>query len=337
MRLFIAVSLMLLASSVSAQSLQMTPQMCSTFATDRVMDTRNYMSAEYNYNRTYNMLCRSSESNNDTRFNLAASVTNFIGGVAAPVSGALDFSSKRSYADNVCKQLEKMSEEQRRVAFASQSYSDNMRDATLACLNVVRDMALQRTGLFAYAAPDNSHLTEYVVTFEAKPNPIRPISLKAVGGDNIRCKYANQEQFLPLEVNVNGPLVFHCEKHTDEGSTISFHTEEMGDTHVRLPGKSDMAIVALQARVDALSRLQAMQAERRVILDECDFPAGSPYNIVGIGWGVESITNMWNRMDHPVKADCPAGQVVVGIHSGHHNGYEDRQFRYKCCTVKLSD
>jgi hypothetical protein len=42
-----------------------------------------------------------------------------------------------------------------------------------------------------------------------------------------------------------------------------------------------------------------------------------------------------NNWDQPVNFTCPAGKVKVGEHSVHSNHYEDRLYRFKCCSVAI--
>lgn len=314
---------------------QMSPEVCQGFARERLMDTRSYMSADFNYQQHNEMVCRNTQRDTDTKFGLASSFSAIVNYVPIQGAGSLDMAHKKSYVDNYCKHIETMSQDEKRVAFSSQQFSSNMRDTTNACLDVVKEVLLQRGGIFAYASPNNSQLTEFLVSVEVRPNPTTDVELTGYSGSNTTCKYqGNPVQ--PMKLNLNGPTLFLCQKPHDEGTYLTIHTSKMADSQVRLPGQSDMKILALQSQMDSLSNLLAQQANRKVELADCDYPTGSPYTFVGRAWGVEGLTNMWNNLDQKLKADCPVGQVIVGAESGHHNTPEDRQFRYKCCTVRLN-
>lgn len=53
------------------------------------------------------------------------------------------------------------------------------------------------------------------------------------------------------------------------------------------------------------------------------------------------ITNDWfdqcawtdyvNDFDKPALFHCPRDQVLTGVHSYHHDGYEDRRWKFQCC------
>lgn len=50
------------------------------------------------------------------------------------------------------------------------------------------------------------------------------------------------------------------------------------------------------------------------------------------------ITPGWaNYWDQPVNQLCPTGKVRIGEHSIHHNHYEDRIYRFKCCSVVFEE
>ncbi|KAK6986887.1 dermatopontin [Biomphalaria glabrata] len=40
-----------------------------------------------------------------------------------------------------------------------------------------------------------------------------------------------------------------------------------------------------------------------------------------------------NTFDNPVTFTCPGDSVITGIESYHDNHYEDRRYRFQCCTV----
>jgi hypothetical protein len=44
-----------------------------------------------------------------------------------------------------------------------------------------------------------------------------------------------------------------------------------------------------------------------------------------------------NNWDQPVNFTCPAGKVKIGELSVHHNGTEDRIYRFKCCSVVVEE
>lgn len=44
-----------------------------------------------------------------------------------------------------------------------------------------------------------------------------------------------------------------------------------------------------------------------------------------------------NNWDHPIDYVCPSGQVMVGMNSIHHNSYEDRRYRFACCSMRIGD
>lgn len=44
-----------------------------------------------------------------------------------------------------------------------------------------------------------------------------------------------------------------------------------------------------------------------------------------------------NNFDQPIDYVCPAGQVMVGMNSDHQNDYEDRRFRFACCSMRIGD
>lgn len=44
-----------------------------------------------------------------------------------------------------------------------------------------------------------------------------------------------------------------------------------------------------------------------------------------------------NYFDKPVDFQCPLGFTIIGFSSYHHNKYEDRRFRYKCCQISSKD
>lgn len=330
MALAMAVSFPCMAQS----SYQMSPEVCQGFARERLMDTKNYMSSEFNYQQHHEMVCRNTQRDTDTKFGLASSFSAIVNFVPMQGAGSMDFSKKKSYVDEYCKHIESMSQDEKKVAFSSQQFSDNMRDTTNACLDVVKDVLLQRGGIFAYASPNNTQLTEFLVSVEVRPNPQVDIDLTGYSGSDTTCTFQGKP-LEPMKLNLNGPTLFLCRKPQDEGTYLTLHTSKMADFAVRLPGQEDKKILAMQSQMDSLSNLVAQQANRQVELADCDYPTGSPYTFVGVAWGVEGITNMWNNLDQKMQVDCPTGQVMIGVQSGHFNPAEDRQFRYKCCTVRL--
>ncbi|KAI8512816.1 hypothetical protein Bbelb_094550 [Branchiostoma belcheri] len=46
-------------------------------------------------------------------------------------------------------------------------------------------------------------------------------------------------------------------------------------------------------------------------------------------------TGYVNWFDHAMDFEVPASYYVVGMHGYHHNGYEDRRYRFTLCRVSL--
>lgn len=42
-----------------------------------------------------------------------------------------------------------------------------------------------------------------------------------------------------------------------------------------------------------------------------------------------------NNFDQRLAFTCPRGKVLTGIQSVHHNGFEDRRFRFRCCGLQV--
>ena len=46
-------------------------------------------------------------------------------------------------------------------------------------------------------------------------------------------------------------------------------------------------------------------------------------------------TDDWvNNYDEPFLFQCPANNILTGVQSIHHNSYEDRRFKFRCCRAK---
>ena len=45
-------------------------------------------------------------------------------------------------------------------------------------------------------------------------------------------------------------------------------------------------------------------------------------------------TDNVNDFDEPLLFQCPANYVMSGVKSVHHNGREDREWRFKCCKTR---
>ncbi|GAB3335364.1 hypothetical protein [Marilutibacter aestuarii] len=313
----------------------LSPEVCQGFAREPLMDSRSFMAAAYNYQQHMEMVCRNTSKGTEAKFGLASSFSTIVNYVPVSGSGSADLAYKKSYVDGYCRHIEGMSEESRRVAFSSQEFSANMKETTQSCLEIVKAAALDRARIFAYAEPNNSQLTSYVVTVDVKPSPRQEVELTGYSSNGAVCSFRGQP-VEKMELNLDGSTMFVCNKLGDEGTSLVLHTAKMGDVSVRLPGQTDAKIETMQVQIDSLSNMLRHQAEREVILSNCEFPTGDAYNVTNIGWNLPSYNNMWNKMDHPVNADCPSGKVIIGVNSAHRNEYEDRQWRYKCCTVELS-
>src|SRR5690606_9302134 len=98
--------------------------------------------------------------------------------------------------------------------------------------------------------------------------------------------------------------------------------------------RADMKLLEIESQIESLRSLVAAEARKEVVVDDCEFPTGEPYTFSGQGH-LHGLSNLWNHLDGLLLADCPVGQVMVGVHSHHWNGIEDRQFRFKCCSVTL--
>lgn len=333
-RILIGTVLCVSLSAFAQSSDGLSPEVCKGFADNRLMDTESYMSTDFNYRQHHEMVCRNTQRNTDTKFSMAGSMSSIVDFVPTTLGGALDFSRKKDYVDNYCRHIESLSEDHRRVAFSSQQFSANMRDTTAQCLDVVRDALLRRGAVFAYAKPNNTSLTEYLVSVEVRPNPRQMVELRGISAVNTSCTYGGRPLQIPMTLNLDGPTQFMCSKPHDEGTYLSIHTASMGDAEVRLPGRADMKFLEIESQIESLRSLVAAEARKEVVVENCEFPIGGPYTFSGQGH-LHGLSNLWNHLDGELLADCPVGQVMVGVHSHHWNGIEDRQFRFKCCSVTL--
>jgi hypothetical protein len=337
-----AAGAMAIALPCFAQSgLSLTPDVCKVFSREQLMDTSQFMSWEFKYNQHHEMVCRNTQQDTETKFNMASSFSAVVNYVPLGGSGALDFSRKKAEIENYCRYIEKLSQDEKRVAFSSTSFGNNMAAVTTACLDVIREGIKNSHGILAYSSPNNSTLTEFMVTIEPKPRrEMGDVSITGYTATSNTLCYSNGKALSlpmqPIKLSLDAQNTFLCSKPGTDGTYITFHTSSMGDTDkLWLPGQNDTKLMSVQSQIDSLTSLLAVQSSRKIVLEDCDYPTGAPYDQIGVAWGMEGKTNVWNRLDKHFEASCPAGKTIVGLDSGHHNSYEDRQFRFKCCSVVL--
>lgn len=305
------------------------------------MDTGRYMSWEFKYNQHREMVCRNTQQDTETKFDMASSFSGVVNYTPMSAAGSLGLSRKKEEVDQYCKHIDRLSHDEKRIAFSSTAFSDNMAAVTNACLDVIKESVRSNNGMLAYSSPNNSTLTEFMITIF--PKPVREkgdVSITGYTATSSTTCYSNGRSLVlpmePIKLALDAQNTFLCSKPGTEGTYITFHTTNMGDTEkLWLPGQNDAKLLSVQAQIDSLGSLLTAQSSKKISLEACEYPTGAPYDKIGNAWGMEGKTNVWNRLDHHFEASCPAEKVIVGVDSGHHNTPEDRQFRFMCCSVVL--
>ena len=86
------------------------------------------------------------------------------------------------------------------------------------------------------------------------------------------------------------------------------------------PRDSSIVAKAKDSSAAIIERVKQIVASSSVKLHNCSIPNDGAYV---------------NAFDQPVEFTCPADQVMVGESSYHNNEPEDRQYRFRCCSIAV--
>lgn len=327
MRLLSLAALFALAAPAYAQSALASLETCQGYANSNLFDTKGVMSYEMRYASHIDDTCSNTSVSTDSKFALAVPI-------AEKLSIGLDASNKKESLDTYCRKIASLDTHEKNLHFSSKFFGDAMASTAKSCLDVVKSAIYARGGLSAYAIPNNSTLTSFHVTVSARPSPTSAVALVGINGDNVTCTDGGAPLAFPHQLVIDQDNTFVCSKPATRGTYLSFNTDVMGSTDaIHLPGTTESELAGLSARLDYMSHLITALSARKIVLTDCTFPEGPGYDNVVVGHNL-TIQHSWNKLDHPIQDDCPVNKVMFGLESDHRNGFEDRGFQFKCCSVE---
>ena len=232
------------------------------------------------------------------------------------------------------------------------SYSSSWRSSDTA-VQAWRDCV---TGFFASGTEGtksalfpNEGLTGAIVQISrrSRADPIK-FSIDSVegAGDGINCTF-NGSNAVGADFGTRTDVSLTCSKPRDIDASFALNTSWGQIGVFRIPGFNP-TIAAMRTEISQLrdqigisnSRIDTIDKRRSVEIYDCDYPATDipAQNGYGASPGVIVQTqNAWNSFDFLLEKQCPNGQVMHGVWGAHDNHFEDRQFKFMCCSLRVSE
>ena len=133
----------------------------------------------------------------------------------------------------------------------SQEVSSALISAFGTCLEHQEQALTHRSGVYAYAKPENPRLATFLVTLIVQPQRFdSDLELISIEG-SVECRINNSPVDTPHKLTTR-ETVFTCYNHGSEGAIVAFNTSVGTSDLVKLPSRGDNRLLELENRLSIL-------------------------------------------------------------------------------------
>ena len=288
-------------------------QQCGFILAGNIHDESYYLGYDYHAVRLNNWACESgfvsAESMRDFAAELGITVKAIPIGIKLSDRDSVFRASLKQWCDSADVNI---LEDGFRTGY-SRVVSAELVSAFKYCADKKGDALSGRSGAYAYARPENSSLTTFLVTLIVdSPNREMPLELKSIEG-SVECRFGNQAIATPWSLSTR-ETVFTCVSYSGNGASAAFNTS-VGSSIVDFPSRDRGRILALERRLLRMEESYDRLVKGSIVVREhrFDVPDRGRYNLdtgIEVGEYPAAALGGWRLYQAGERGSCRENDVV---------------------------